>query len=485
MSNKDYHIIIKLCDLFPDIFCHDNKYHDKYNIIEKLGSGASGIVFLCKKKNEYYAVKFIEIYSEFLEDYEESSESSAYIDKINREFECMKKCDCFFVIKIFEKYQHYNKNNNIDFIAIIMEYANCMDLRREIKKRSYFSNSEKKYFTENDTMIIFIQILMALNCVHKNNIIHRDIKSANLLVFSNGIVKLGDFGFSKILENFEKTGTFCGTPYYLAPEIWENKKYSNKADIFSLGVLFYEIITLERPFNGSSTYEIMDNIITKEPKYLSNYISSDISDIVNSMLDKNPDMRPSIEELLNYQIIKYYIGIFYKAIMQSNLKYEKNILYEIKNLHKKENIKLIANNISNSSGSNNNSSGHTNISTSTFFINYEEEQKNKDKDKDILCQSIIYKYSDNRWKKRYFILYENNDEYYLGISFDKESCFLKDKYLEKKIDKYDYFYPVPKKYSPENKANVFVLCDKNNYSIFRTSLKHYYIWLSIFENIPV
>lgn len=97
--------------------------------------------------------------------------------------------------------------------------------------------------------LVAFELLCGLNVLHKNNIIHRDLKSANIF-FSKGIAKMGDLNVSKLAaDGFCETQT--GTPYYTSPEIWKGEKYGSKCDIWSLGCLIYEMCTLKHPFKAN------------------------------------------------------------------------------------------------------------------------------------------------------------------------------------------------------------------------------------------
>jgi NIMA (never in mitosis gene a)-related kinase len=99
----------------------------------------------------------------------------------------------------------------------------------------------------------FTQLCLAIKHVHDRKIIHRDIKGQNVFITKNNMLKLGDFGIAKILnKTMEKARTVVGTPYYLSPEIIESKPYSYKSDIWSMGVLLYEMCSLQPPFNANS-----------------------------------------------------------------------------------------------------------------------------------------------------------------------------------------------------------------------------------------
>ena len=117
-------------------------------------------------------------------------------------------------------------------------------------------NLIKKYkeknlrFTEKQIMFWLIQICFAIEYIHKRRIIHRDIKASNIFLSTMEIVKLGDFGISRVLENsLEAAMTVVGTPYYLSPELCQNKLYTIKTDIWALGCLLYEMCEFKVIFN--------------------------------------------------------------------------------------------------------------------------------------------------------------------------------------------------------------------------------------------
>jgi len=109
---------------------------------------------------------------------------------------------------------------------------------------------------------LFTQICLAIKHIHDRKILHRDLKSQNVFLTRQGLAKLGDFGIAKVLQStVDHAKTIVGTPYYLSPEIIENKPYNFKSDMWSLGVLLYELCALKPPFNGASLHILALQIV--------------------------------------------------------------------------------------------------------------------------------------------------------------------------------------------------------------------------------
>jgi NIMA (never in mitosis gene a)-related kinase len=179
-------------------------------------------------------------------------------------------------------------------LHIVMDYAEGGDLFSRIKERN------GKYFTEPQILDWFTQICLAIKHIHDRKILHRDLKSQNVFLTKSGLIKLGDFGIAKCLNyTLEQVQTILGTPYYLSPEIVQNKPYSFKSDIWSLGVLLYELCALKMPFNARSLPKLSLNIIKGQYSSVPLHYSKDLKELVNSMLQLDPIKRPSIAEILS------------------------------------------------------------------------------------------------------------------------------------------------------------------------------------------
>ena len=186
-----------------------------------------------------------------------------------------------------------------------MDYADGGDLSMKIKEQN------GKLFSENEILNWFTQVCLAIKHIHDRKILHRDIKSQNIFLMKDGRVKLGDFGIAKCLnQTIDKAKTYVGTPYYLSPEIINSQPYDFKSDIWSLGVLLYEICALKMPFDASNLPQLYIKIITCKYPPLSNKYSKELHSLVKSMLNETSIKRPTIKQILDVPIIKTRIRQF-------------------------------------------------------------------------------------------------------------------------------------------------------------------------------
>lgn len=194
-----------------------------------------------------------------------------------------------------------------------MDYAESGDLASKVKEQ------KGKYFSENQILDWFTQICLAIKHIHDRKILHRDLKSGNIFITQNGLVKLGDFGIAKCLAmTIDKAKTVVGTPYYLSPEIVQNKPYNFKSDIWSLGVLLYEMCVLKMPFDATSLPMLSLKIMRGNYPSLPNPFSKEMRNLIASMLQVDPNKRPSITELLRQPVIKIRIKNFLTELDYSN-----------------------------------------------------------------------------------------------------------------------------------------------------------------------
>lgn len=189
-----------------------------------------------------------------------------------------------------------------DSLFIVMEYADGGDLYSAIQRRK----SQAAYFQQEEAISILGQCSNALSYIHARHILHRDLKSPNIFLTKEGTVKIGDFGIAKVLEHTRAMAmTLIGTPTNLPPEVCDSRPYGTKADIWSMGVVFYELLSLETPFQASNLAALVLKIVNGEPKPLSpERCSRQVRSLAFRMLRKDPDQRPSAERILGSSVLQ-------------------------------------------------------------------------------------------------------------------------------------------------------------------------------------
>ena len=209
--------------------------------------------------------------------------------------------NCQLEAKLLEGLVHPNIVNYKETIIepgqliIVMEYCQGGDLSQLIKSHK----DSRSFFPEEQVSVWMVQLLSALKYLEEKRVIHRDIKSSNVYLTNDGNLKLGDFGIAKMLScTSDVARTVVGTPYYMSPEVCENKPYSCKSDIWSLGCLFYELAALRHPFTGNSFLALVMSILKEEPQQLPVLYSEEFRGIVAKMLSKDAKVRSSASEIL-------------------------------------------------------------------------------------------------------------------------------------------------------------------------------------------
>ena len=204
-------------------------------------------------------------------------------------------------------------------LHIVMEWAREGDLAMVIKK----SKSNRSHLKESRVLTIFFQCCAALHFMHQNHVLHRDIKPANIFLTRSGeqcdIVKLGDFGIAKVLAHtMARAKTVAGTPYYMAPELCQERPYTTTADCWSLGCVLFELCALDVPFTATSMAALVRKIVNGRPKRLPSQYSAELKSIVESMLKKQGHQRPSMKRLLGLSILqKHALTLASMAVSQA------------------------------------------------------------------------------------------------------------------------------------------------------------------------
>ncbi|KAK5642432.1 hypothetical protein RI129_008599 [Pyrocoelia pectoralis] len=245
---------------------------DNFKLISVLGRGHFGKVILTQYRNtnEYFAIKALKKGDIIARDEVESLLSEKRI------FEVANSIRHPFLVNLFACFQ------TEAHVCFVMEYAAGGDLMMHI---------HADVFNEPRAVFYAACVVLGLQFLHENRIIYRDLKLDNLLLDTEGYVKIADFGLCKEGMGFgDRTGTFCGTPEFLAPEVLTETSYTRAVDWWGLGVLIFEMLVGESPFPGDDEEEVFDSIVNDEVRY-PRFLSLESIAIMRRLLRKNPERR--------------------------------------------------------------------------------------------------------------------------------------------------------------------------------------------------
>ncbi|XP_072191545.1 serine/threonine-protein kinase Nek1 isoform X2 [Excalfactoria chinensis] len=257
---------------------------DKYIKVQKIGEGSFGKAFLVKDKenSQQYVIKEINISKMSNKEREESRREVAVLAN-------MKHPNIVLYRESFEE-------NGC--LYIVMDYCEGGDLFKKI-------NAQKGVlFSEDQILDWFVQICLALKHIHDRKILHRDIKSQNIFLTKDGTIQLGDFGIARVLNSTVELARTCiGTPYYLSPEICQNRPYNNKSDIWALGCVLYEMCTLKHAFEAGNMKNLVLKIISGSFPPVSVHYSCELRNLLSQLFKRNPRDRPSVNSILEKNFI--------------------------------------------------------------------------------------------------------------------------------------------------------------------------------------
>ena len=276
-------------------------YND-FELLKLLGRGSFGEVLLVRLKanKKLYAMKVLD--KKMLKQRKQQIHTKT-------ERDLMVKINCPFIVNIKSAFQDETK------LYIVSEFLQGGDL--------FFHLHEKRYtvFPEIKARFYIMELVIALDFLHQNNMIYRDLKPENILLDSQGHVKLTDFGLSKIFENEDdKAYTVCGTPQYLAPEILLRKGYDKAVDWWSLGCVLYEMLYGRLPFKFKKGQKISLNIYKEEIAF-DKKISEEAKDLIINLLIFDPKSRLGSgvdggEKIKNHNFFK---GVNWKDVWDRKL----------------------------------------------------------------------------------------------------------------------------------------------------------------------
>ena len=195
-------------------------------------------------------------------------------------------------------------------LCIVMDFADGGDLAQRIEAQA----AGRTPFPEAQVLDWFVQLCLALKHAHDRKVLHRDLKPQNVFLTRKNFVRLGDFGISKVLAGTMAVASTCvGTPLYLAPELCEGKLYNHSCDVWSLGVILYEMLALAPPFIAQAMPALVMKICGAEPPPLPAACSPPVRELAARLLQKDPTARPRVHQILEEPFVKERIEKFLEA----------------------------------------------------------------------------------------------------------------------------------------------------------------------------
>jgi serine/threonine protein kinase len=270
---------------------------DKYEVIKILGEGSFGKCYLMrdKVKRIQVCVKVIKIKNM---PQKERVATQMEVDLLRR------LCHPNIV-----RYHDSFMAKRGASLCISMEYCDGGDLADQIK------NARRHLFSEDKILHWFVQMALGLHYMHTNKVLHRDLKTQNVFLLGNGRLVLGDLGISKVLDGTMDFAQTCiGTPYYMSPEIFKNKPYSYKSDVWALGCVLYELTTLNHAFDAGSLNGLAQKIIKGRFSPINSKYSRYLRSLINDMLMVNSTQRPDLDNILHRPFIQKHIINFFSDI---------------------------------------------------------------------------------------------------------------------------------------------------------------------------
>ncbi|XDV31838.1 hypothetical protein PO909_002787 [Leuciscus waleckii] len=253
---------------------------DQYSLVRVIGEGSFGRALLAQQINEEkqnYVMKEIRLPK--AETGMRNSRREAVL--LSR----MKHANIVAFKDSFEADGH---------LYIVMEFCSGGDLLQRIRQQ------KDVLFSEDVILKWFTQMCLGTKHIHDKRVLHRDLKSKNIFLTDSGTVKVGDFGSACTLNSAKAFAqTYVGTPYYVSPEIWDNKPYNNKSDVWSLGCVLYELCTLHHPFQARSWKSLILKVCRGTYAPLPGHFPYELHYLIKHMFKTNPRDRPSVHTILS------------------------------------------------------------------------------------------------------------------------------------------------------------------------------------------
>ncbi|XP_075892876.1 serine/threonine-protein kinase Nek3 isoform X1 [Nelusetta ayraudi] len=251
---------------------------EKYSVQKVIGEGSFGRALLvrCKESQETLVIKEIQL-PKNRSRHENSRQEAILLARMKHPH----------IVAFRDSFEGDN------LLCIAMEYCGGGDLLQRIQQH------KTRPFCVDDILRWFAQMCSATHHIHHKRVLHRDLKSKNIFLTEDATIKLGDFGSACILNSSKSYAhAYVGTPYYVAPEIWDNKPYNNKSDVWSLGCVLYELCTLQHPFQASSWKNLILKVCRGAYPPLPSHLPYELHYLFKQMFKTNPRDRPSVHTIL-------------------------------------------------------------------------------------------------------------------------------------------------------------------------------------------
>ncbi|GET87175.1 protein kinase, putative [Leishmania tarentolae] len=260
---------------------------DKYTKVKNIGKGNMGTCTLARNNEDgkYYVIKQVDLTRMSKKDRQQSLNEARVLSSL-RHPNIINYIDSFLARKS-------------DNLCIVMEYAESGDISTRLKKSCGVNVPERQ------VLDWLIQLVLSLEYVHQRKILHRDVKTQNIFLTHENLIKLGDFGIARTLANtYDQAQTFVGTPYYLSPELILEQPYDHRSDVWALGVVLYEMLTLKHPFNAKDMKGLLQRILAVHYDPPPTMYSPALRGLVAQMLVRDPARRIKLEDILKIPIVR-------------------------------------------------------------------------------------------------------------------------------------------------------------------------------------